>query len=616
MKRVHSLSFKIPAMISSIIFFIIFTLAIISIFSSSRAIKKATIDGLSSTVSGYSSMIDMILHEQLLAINTYSQSSVIIDAAIDTNDLNIKNAAIDRLKAFGMVNPYAINIGIADINGNIILDDVDSKLEGVSIANVHPQLFNRIKQNNYQFSFDNTTSISSTTKNQALLLLGGLRDNNKNIVGLIYINLDLYKVSEDFISSLNSLNARIIVANNDRIVILSSDSNQVGLTLPSAFNAINTSQKGVLTSYKTENDSSKRTAAYNNINTIPWTVIFSKSDSEIYIEVKYTILRTVIIAPIFIILCSILIYIYIKTITKPLIRLVDMSSEIASGNLLLERSVINRKDELGTLESSFYNMMDKLLYIIQNVRRSAEEIRMGAKEFSQGAVDLSNRTESQAASLEETASSMEEMASTIKSSTDQSVEGNKMMIESKSAIQSAGEIILETTKNIEEVYDASTKIKDITKIIEDIAFQTNILALNASVEAARAGEQGKGFAVVASEVRNLAQTTQSSVKDITGLVDNAYDKINKATDSARTSQDIFSELQEKIENTARIMQDISSTAVEQQAGVDQINRAVADMDSVTQQNAALVEESSSSSQALLNQAVELIDVISFFRTED
>nr|WP_304353932.1 methyl-accepting chemotaxis protein [Brachyspira innocens] len=215
--------------------------------------------------------------------------------------------------------------------------------------------------------------------------------------------------------------------------------------------------------------------------------------------------------------------------------------------------------------------------------------------------------------MEETASSMEQMASTIKSSADQSIEGNKMMIDSRTSIQNAGEIILDTTKNIEEVYDASTKIKDITKIIEDIAFQTNILALNAAVEAARAGEQGKGFAVVASEVRNLAQTTQSSVKDITDLVDNAYDKINKATESARISQEIFNDLQSKIENTAKIMQDISSTAVEQHEGVEQVNKAVTDMDNVTQQNAALVEQASASSTSLLNQAVELVDAMSFFK---
>ena len=226
-------------------------------------------------------------------------------------------------------------------------------------------------------------------------------------------------------------------------------------------------------------------------------------------------------------------------------------------------------------------MRRKLAETITDVNTASNNIVKAAQELSQGNTDLSRRTESQAASLEETASSMEDMASTIKSSTDHAVAGNNMMVASREAVENAGKIIAETTTNIEEVYEASTKIKNITKIIEDIAFQTNILALNAAVEAARAGDQGKGFAVVASEVRNLAQTTQSSVKDITVLVDNTNEKINKATETARQSQDIFIDIQQKIEDTARIMQDISATAMEQQTGIDQVNRAVAEMDTVS-----------------------------------
>ena len=205
------------------------------------------------------------------------------------------------------------------------------------------------------------------------------------------------------------------------------------------------------------------------------------------------------------------------------------------------------------------------------------------------------------------------MASTIKSSTEYSITGNNMMISSKSSIDEAGDIIIQTTKNIEEVYDASTKIKNITKIIEDIAFQTNILALNASVEAARAGDQGKGFAVVASEVRNLAQTTQSSVKDITDLVENAYDKINKATETAHHSQEIFADLRAKIDETANIMRGISSAAVEQQSGVEQVNRAVSEMDGATQMNNALVNDAENASKDLVAQANSLQQAMKFFK---
>ena len=612
MKKIHSLSFKIPIIISSIIFITIATLAIISIWSSSRAIRKAALEGFSATVSGYSHMIDMILHEQLLAIATYAQSGTLANGITGIDDPISKDVALKRLKDFASVNTYAINVGLADMNGNVLLDSSNPKLVGASIAEIHKNLFAFMKANNYKFSFDNSTSISSTTGGQALLLCGGVKNSQGNFVGLVYINLDLEKVNKDFIGNLN-INGRITVANRNGNIILSSDSGRIGGSLPDVYSIIKTTDQGIIESYSYNKDEGKRSAAYKNVSLMPWTVVFAKSDREIYKEIKYTILRTVIIGPLFIILCTILISLYIRSITKPLNELVYISKEISNGDLTSSHRNINRKDELGVLANSFFDMRDKLSDIIVKVRTSANEIRSNAKELSQGSMDLSRRTEAQAASLEETASSMEEMASTIKSSADQSVEGNKMMIDSRDSIESAGEVILDTTKNIEEVYEASTKIKDITKIIEDIAFQTNILALNAAVEAARAGDMGKGFAVVASEVRNLAQTTQSSVKDITHLVDNAYEKINKATESARISQDIFSELQTRIENTARIMQDISSTAVEQHAGVEQVNKAVTDMDTVTQQNAALVEQASASSNSLLNQAEELVNAMSFFK---
>ena len=612
MKKIHSLSFKIPVIISSIIFITIASLASISIWSSSRAIRKAALEGFSATVSGYSYMIDMVLHEQLLAIATYSQSGTLANGIINIDDIAVRNEAEKRLKDFASVNTYAVNVGLADINGIVLLDSTNPKLIGASIAEIHKNLFSQMKANNYKFTYDNSPSISSTTGGQALLLCGGIKNSQGNIIGLVYINLDLQKVNNEFISGLK-INGRITVANNDGNIILSSDNKRIGGNLPEVYDIIKTKKEGIIESYTYEGYEGKRSAAYQNIDIMPWTVVFAKADSEIYKEIKYTVLRTVIIGPLFIILCTVLIFMYIKSITKPLDELVLISREISNGDLTSTHRNINRKDELGVLANSFFDMRDRLSDIIIKVRTSADEIRINAKELSTGSIDLSKRTEAQAASLEETASSMEQMASTIKSSADQSVEGNKMMIDSREAIQNAGEIILDTTKNIEEVYDASTKIRDITKIIEDIAFQTNILALNAAVEAARAGDMGKGFAVVASEVRNLAQTTQSSVKDITTLVDNAYDKINKATESARVSQDIFSELQEKIENTAKIMQDISSTAVEQHEGVEQVNRAVTDMDTVTQQNAALVEQASASSNSLLNQAEELVNAMSFFK---
>ena len=605
MKKVSSLSFKVPFIISIIIFITIFILGTFSVLSSTRAVKRATLNGFKSTVSGYASMIDMVLHEQLLAIDTYAKSSTVFNV-LYTNDANAKQQSINRLKDFSAVNIYALNMGLADANGKIILDSDNPSLEGTSIADT--ELFTRLKANNY-----NATYADTTTKDTLdILLCKGLFNSQGNLMGIIYINIDLGKVNSDFISNIN-FDGDITIANDKGIIMLSSNKDRIGTSLPYVYDITKTTSEGVIESYVFGNNKNKRSAAYKNISIMPWSVIFSNYNSQIYKDIRGIIFRTSTIGPFFIILVCFVVALYIKTITKPLISLVLFAKEISQGNLIYEHKNINRDDELGILANSFFNMRDVLLDIIMKVRVSADEITSSARELSKDSEDLSRRTDSQASSLQETASSMEEMSSTIISSANKSVDGNKMMINSKASIEHAGSIILDTVQNIEEVNEASTKIKNITKIIEDIAFQTNILALNAAVEAARAGDQGKGFAVVASEVRNLAQTTQSSVKDITDLVDNAYDKIIKATESARESQEIFKDIQDKIDVTSKLMDDISKTALEQQSGVQQVNKAITDMDAVTQQNAALVEHTSASSASLLNQAEELVNAMSFFK---
>ena len=357
----------------------------------------------------------------------------------------------------------------------------------------------------------------------------------------------------------------------------------------------------------------KRVAAVKTLKSQPWVLGISITEAEIYKENKDLIKIIIAIAVIAIIIISIFIYIFIKSITKPLDILVNAAKEIASGDLRTTKQKIHRTDELGELSNAFVAMRKNLVDTIRKVEVSANSISTVAKDLSEQNINLSNRTESQASSIEETSASMNEISSTIKDSADNSINGNKMILDAKSSVENAGKIILETTSNIEEVHDASSKIKDITKIIEDIAFQTNILALNASVEAARAGEQGKGFAVVASEVRNLAQTTQTSVKSITELIDNVYDKINKATGTARESQSIFNEIEIKIGEASKIMEGISQNAVEQQNGVDQVKVAISQMDSTTQQNASLVEDATSSAKLLFKQSEELMSTVQLFK---
>ncbi|MCZ9916734.1 methyl-accepting chemotaxis protein [Brachyspira hyodysenteriae] len=399
----------------------------------------------------------------------------------------------------------------------------------------------------------------------------------------------------------------------DLIIKIHSQTANINGTAPPQFKDAFNIGKGILT-YVFNNE--KRVSSVITLKSQPWVLGISVTEAEIYEANRMLILMMIIISLIAIVIISVFISMFIMSITKPLHLLVGVAKEIAEGDLRTTKQKIKRKDELGELSDAFVAMRKKLVDTIVTVEESANNITMAAKELSEQNTDLAHRTESQAASIEQTSASMTEISSTIRDSAEHSINGSKMILDSKSSVENAGNIISETTTNIEEVHDASSKIKDITKIIEDIAFQTNILALNASVEAARAGEQGKGFAVVAAEVRNLAQTTQTSVKSITDLIENVYDKIDKATGTARESQEIFIEIQNKIDDASKIMEGISNSAIEQQNGIDQVKVAIAEMDSTTQKNAALVEEATASAELLFAQSKELMDAIHLFKLPD
>ncbi|WP_332855506.1 methyl-accepting chemotaxis protein [Duganella sp. S19_KUP01_CR8] len=302
-----------------------------------------------------------------------------------------------------------------------------------------------------------------------------------------------------------------------------------------------------------------------------------------------------------------------RSITVPLNAAVDVAETVASGDLSSNIRT-GATDETGRLLSALKSMNDSLLKVVGQVRQGTDTIATASNEIAAGNLDLSSRTEEQASSLEETASSMEELTSTVKQNADNARQANTLARSASEVATKGGAIVAQVVDTMGSINSSSRKIVDIIAVIDGIAFQTNILALNAAVEAARAGEQGRGFAVVASEVRNLAQRSAAAAKEIKELISasvaNVDDGSRLVSEAGQTMGDIVASIQ----RVTDIMGEITSASQEQTMGIEQINMAITQMDEVTQQNAALVEQAAAASQSMQEQAAALASVVGFFKT--
>lgn len=269
----------------------------------------------------------------------------------------------------------------------------------------------------------------------------------------------------------------------------------------------------------------------------------------------------------------------------------------------------------GSVLSSMSEMQSSLVNLISQVRSSADSIATGSSEIASGNVDLSSRTEQQASSLQETAASMEQLTSTVKQNAENAQQASALAANASEIAKKGNSVVSKVVETMQEISQSSTKIGDITAIIEGIAFQTNILALNAAVEAARAGEQGRGFAVVASEVRSLAQRSSSASKEIKDLITASVQKVQDGSAYADDAGKTMSEVTQAIGRVTDIMGEIAAATSEQSRGIEQVNQAITQMDEATQQNAALVEEAAAASQSLENQGRQLNEAVAFFRLE-
>jgi len=302
------------------------------------------------------------------------------------------------------------------------------------------------------------------------------------------------------------------------------------------------------------------------------------------------------------------------SITRGLRSALDVANAVAAGDLT-SRIEAQGTDEIGQLLSALSTMNANLAETVRTVRTGTETISVASREVAAGSQDLSSRTEQQAGSLEETASSMEELTSTVRQNADNARQANQLAVTASGVAARGGQVIESVVATMGQIHAASGKITDIITVIDGIAFQTNILALNAAVEAARAGEQGRGFAVVAGEVRNLAQRAAAAAKEIKGLIADSSGKVEEGSRLVQEAGTTMSDIVESVRRVTDILDEIGTASGEQSAGIEQINEAITQMDGVTQQNAALVEQAAAAAEAMQEQAGRLAEAVAVFTLE-
>ena len=301
-----------------------------------------------------------------------------------------------------------------------------------------------------------------------------------------------------------------------------------------------------------------------------------------------------------------------RSIVGPLGEALQVAEAVAAGDLTV-RVNSGGTDEVGLLLAALGRMTHKLGEIVTQVRQSSDSIATGSTEIATGNTDLSQRTEEQASTLEETASAMDELNSTVKRNAESASQANQLALGASVVAVRGGDVVGEVVTTMKAINDSSKKIADIISVIDGIAFQTNILALNAAVEAARAGEQGRGFAVVAGEVRSLAGRCADAAKEIKGLINASVERVDQGTTLVGQAGATMTEVVTSIKRVADIVGEIAQASIEQSAGVAQVNDAVTGMDHVTQQNAALVEQSAAAAESLRQQAQRLVQSVAVFK---
>ncbi|MGV8899553.1 MAG: Cache 3/Cache 2 fusion domain-containing protein [Burkholderiaceae bacterium] len=364
---------------------------------------------------------------------------------------------------------------------------------------------------------------------------------------------------------------------------------------------------------KGESSAREKVAIFDHIKGWDWVVVGGVYTDEITnAATSMRNLYAIIGTALNVVLAGLLYLLIRQMVSRPLANATRAAQQIASGDLTTSIK-INGRDELGQLAEAMNGISQGLAQVVGNVRIGTDTIAVASREIASGNADLSSRTESQASSLEETASSMEQLTGTVKQNADNARQANQLAATASTVAVKGGQVVSQVVDTMGSIKASSRKIADIISVIDGISFQTNILALNAAVEAARAGEQGRGFAVVATEVRNLAQRSASAAKEIKALIDDSVQQVDQGSKLVDDAGHTMGEIVVSVKRVADIMSEITAASQEQSAGIEQVNQAIGQMDEMTQQNAALVEQAAAAAESMQDQAAELAQAVSVFK---
>ncbi len=607
------LKVKLPLMFVGLTFIIILAFFILARQLIVNSITTTVFSGFEKTTVTLTQLVDNWITEQSASINYIVKFNPSFNEYLENSDNTAaRQAAYDTIAFLDADSNFVYSSALADASGRVIVELGDGRINpNKNWAHIFTEFVQSSSDPNVYIS--PTAILSADSRNYVVPLVYVIKNSRGQHIGSMVVNFNWDTFIDQQLKFNFGDSSRPTVFTGNNVIFGHNNRANIGLTidLPSDVR----SQKNAIVEIKSPVTGDSTYISYNTVPTTGWRVGMLRDTGDIYANVKSaTVLLSIVSVVVFAIAAVIVLFIT-KSILSNIDRVNRFLEIMSKGDFTLsiapERLLL--KDEWGDIARSLDAHMKSITSSLLKINDAAKLVHTAAADLSGDTQVLSTRTESQAASLEQTASSMEQMASAIQQSTDNSISGNEMMKVSAKYVDEASIVIGSTTQNIEDVRESSVKISDITKIIENIAFQTNILALNAAVEAARAGEQGKGFAVVASEVRNLAQTTQTSVKDISALIVDSGERIKRATETAHESSTLFSEISESIKKTSTLIEEISQFAIEQKEGINQVNRAVMELDTATQDNATLVDKTTATADMLSKKSQELDALLRYFK---